>query len=349
MRTRSILAAATAGAVAAALAAAPAQAAPAPIIQGLATPLSISIDHGKIFVTQSFAGKLSRYDTSGSGGTTLYQARPRVGTGAVEAGGPGTLFAVSGRDMEGKKFAKLKHLAVDGTVTTRADMREFERRFNPDGHVTYGFRDLSDRCAAKVPKDVPDAYKGIVDSNPYATTVLPDGTAVVADAGGNDIITVSPSGFRTEIATLPAQRVKWTEARAAVFHLPACTRGHNYWFEPVPTDVELHNGKLYVSVLPGGPEDPSLGARGKVYTIDLDTRDITRIGKGFAGATDLAVSPKGKVYVTELFGNAISTIKDGVRKKVFSVPAPSAIEWHNGHLFATQDTFENGSIVKLTP
>lgn len=349
MRTRSILAAATAGAVVAALSAGPAQAAPAPIIQGLATPLSISIDHGKIFVTQSFAGKLSRFDISGSGGTTLYQGKRGFGVGAVEAAGPGTLFAVSGRDKEGKKFTKLKHLAVDGTVTTRADMREFERRFNPDGHVTYGLRTISDRCAAKVPEEVGDAYKGIVDSNPYATTVLRDGTAVVADAAGNDIITVSPSGFRTEIATLPAQPLKVTKAGAAAFGLPACTLGHNYWFEPVPTDVELYNGKLYVSILPGGPEDPSLGARGKVYTIDLDTREITRIGKGFAGATDLAVSPKGKVYVTELFGNAVSTIKNGVRKKVFSVPAPSAIEWQRGRLFVSQDTFENGSIVKLTP
>ena len=95
----------------------------------------------------------------------------------------------------------------------------------------------------------------------------------------------------------------------------------------MPTDVEVHDGLLYVTTLPGGPEDPSLGARGKVYTVDPATGDVTQIGKGFAGATDLAVSPQGKVYVTELFGGQVSTIKNGVAKKVFSVEQPAAIEW----------------------
>ena len=111
--------------------------------------------------------------------------------------------------------------------------------------------------------------------------MMADGTAVVADAAGNDIITVSPSGFRTEIATLPGQPVKVTKALAHQFGMPGCVVGHKFWFEPVPTDVEVHDGMLYVSTLPGGPEDPSLGARGKVYTVDPDTGDVTQIGKGF--------------------------------------------------------------------
>ena len=61
----------------------------------------------------------------------------------------------------------------------------------------------------------------------------------------------------------------------------ACTVGHKFYFEPVPTDVEVHDGLLYVTTLPGGPEDPSLGARGKVYTVDPATGDVTKIGSGF--------------------------------------------------------------------
>ena len=178
------------------------------------------------------------------------------------------MFTVTGKNAAGKKFAKLKHLARrrhrDHPV---ADLRGFEKKFNPDGHVTYNFRDISDSCAAKVPEQVGGgSYKGIVDSHPFATAMMDDGTAVVADAAGNDIITVSPSGFRTEIATLPGQPKMVTKPLAAQFHLPGCTVGHKFYFEPVPTDVEVHDGLLYVTTLPGGPEDPSLGARGKVYT-----------------------------------------------------------------------------------
>jgi hypothetical protein len=349
MRSRSILAAVAAAGLVAGLAASPAHAADAPLIQGLAGPLAISVDNGKIYVAQSFGGKLSRFGVDGSGGKTLYQRSPKIEIGAVQAEGPGTLFAVTGKNANGK-FAKLQRLATDGTVTTVADLRGFEKQFNPDAHVTYNFRDVSDSCAAKVPEQVGGgSYTGIVDSHPYATAMLPDGTAVVADAAGNDIITVSPSGFRTEIATLPGQPLKVTKALAAQFHMPACVVGHNFWFEPVPTDVEVHDGLLYVSVLPGGPEDPSLGARGKVYTVDPTNGDVTQIGSGFAGATDLAVSPQGKVFVTELFGGAVSTIKAGVAKKVIEVEQPTAVEWYNGRLFVAGGLEGPGWIRKFTP
>jgi hypothetical protein len=301
-------------------------------------------------VAQSAGGKLSRFGTDGSGGTTLFQTRPSVEVGAVEAAGPGTLFALTGKTKAGKKFAKLVHLAKDGTLTTWANMRALEKNRNPDHGVTYGFRQLGSSCASKLPKELgPASYRGIVDSHPYATTRMPDGSAMVAEAAGNDIIHVTPGGHRSVVAVLPAQPLHVTKKIARGLHLPACAAGHTYWFEPVPTDVEYHGGLLYVTTLPGGPEDPSLGARGSVYTVDPASGAWHRIGRGFAGATDLAVSPKGKVYVTELFANAISTIKNGMAKKVFSVPAPSAVEWHNGHLFATTNTFTNGSIVKLTP
>lgn len=350
MRSHSILAAVAAAGLVAGLAASPAQAASAPLVQGLAGPLSLSIDNGKIYVTQSFGGKLSRYGTDGSGGTTLLQRNPKVEIGAVQAEGPGTLFAMTGKTKAGKKYARLMHLGADGTLTVRADLRGFERQFNPDKHVTYNFRDLSDNCAGKVPQEVGGAsYTGRIDSHPYATAMMADGTAVVADAAGNDIITVSPSGFRTEIATLPAQPLKVTRALASQFHFPGCVVGHKFWFEPVPTDVEIHDGMLYVSALPGGPEDPSLGARGKVYTVDPSTGAMKQIGKGFAGATDLAVSPKGKVYVTELFGGQVSTIRNGVAKRAFAVEEPTAIEWHNGRLVVAGGLQGPGWIRTFTP
>jgi sugar lactone lactonase YvrE len=117
----------------------------------------------------------------------------------------------------------------------------------------------------------------------------------------------------------------------------------------VPTDVEVHKGMLYVSTLPGGPEDPSLGARGSVYRINPRNGDWARIGRGFLGATDVAVAPSGQVYVAELFGNKVSTIKNGRSKKVAKVMQPSAIEFAGKKLYATSDTFADtgGKIVRV--
>ena len=68
-----------------------------------------------------------------------------------------------------------------------------------------------------------------------------------------------------------------TREAARQFGLPTCTIGKTYAFEAVPTDVELGpDGMLYVSVLPGGPEDPSLGARGAIYRVSPATGAVHR-------------------------------------------------------------------------
>lgn len=350
MRLRPILAVAAATTAAVGLTAVPASAAAEPLVTGLAGPLSLSVDHGKVVVAQSFGGRLTRYGTDGSGGSLLLKRRPDVEISAVESRGPGVLAGLTGKTKAGKKFARIVRVHGDGSVTTVADMRGFEKRFNPDAHVTYGFRDISDSCANKLPKQLGEpSYTGIVDSHPYSQVRMPDGSIVVADAAGNDLVHVSTSGFRREIAVLPAQPLKVTAARAAGMHLPTCTVGHTYWFEPVPTDVERHGGLLYVSTLPGGPEDPSLGARGKVYTVDPRTGAVHRIGRGFAGATGLAVSPKGKVYVAELFGGAISTIKDGKATRVASVEMPAAVEWYHGKLYVSGGLQGPGYVTAIRP
>lgn len=350
MRLRPILVALVATAAAAAAAvpvAAPAGAAPAPVLDNLVGPLSFSVDHGTIVVTQSFAGRLTRVNTDGSHRVDLLTRPQRVEIGAVETRGPGMLFALSGKTSSGKKFARLVHRDGHGDITTRGSLLAFERRHNPDRSTVYGFRHLSKACAAKVPGGGGKPYHGIVESHPYATAVLGDGSAVVADAAGNDVLRVTRRGKTSALAVLPAQPLRITKARAGHLGLPACTAGHRYWFEPVPTDVEARGGLLYVTTLPGGPEDPSLGARGKVYTVNPRTGAVRRIGRGFLGATGVAVSRGGQVFVAELFANRVSTVVDGRRFTVASVSQPSALEWAGGRLWATRDTFGNASIIRI--
>ena len=82
--------------------------------------------------------------------------------------------------------------------------------------------------------------------------------------------------------------------------------GLDYRFEPVPTDVEIGpDGWLYVSSLPGGPEDGSLGAQGRVYKVNPKSGKVKLVADGFISTVDVAVASNGDVYVAELFTGTI--------------------------------------------
>ena len=170
-----------------------------------------------------------------------------------------------------------------GTTSVVADLLAYETENNPDADVQYGFEEISDECAASLPPDIgPPTYTGIVDSHAYAVA---EGAHkwYVADAGGNDIIAVSSKGEVSTVAVLPPQPFVITAETAGVVGFPECTVGLTYNFEPVPTDVEVSNsGLLYVTTLPGGPEDPSLGARGSVYAVDPSNGEVTHVASGLA-------------------------------------------------------------------
>jgi sugar lactone lactonase YvrE len=132
--------------------------------------------------------------------------------------------------------------------------------------------------------------------------------------------------------------------------MPPCVVGGKFVAEPVPTDVEVGpRGKLYVSTLPGGPEDPSFGARGSVYEVNPWNGRWKQVATGFAGATNLAVTPWGTIYVSELFGNQISKVVGNHGVPLVSVPSPAGLEWFHGKLVAGIDAFASGKIVTITP
>jgi len=159
-----------------------------------------------------------------------------------------------------------------------------------------------------------------------------------------------PTGSISTVAVLPAVPLVVTADAAEMNGLPDCTVGETYYFEPVPTDVELGpDGLLYVSLLPGGPEDPSLGARGRVVTVNPHNGNIRTIAKGFAGATNLAVSGRGTVYVAELFGGQVSRVEDGGPVPVAELPFPAGLEWRHQQLYVSYDVFGPGAIATIAP
>lgn len=341
------LAAATAGAALAAVAfsAAPASAHPAKphhpqhdlhVVKTLASnyvgPLQFAVSGRHVFVADAFTSTLTMIgqdapiavgpDPAQGGDLAAVAVDPRTGALA---------YASSNGDHSKTTLT----ITRPGHRTVVADLSAFERKHNPDGRTQYGVRNPS-QCVqdAFAAMGVPATYRGTVDSHPYAVTALGGGSWAVADAGGNDVLKVDSRGRVSLIAVLPSQPLTVTAEFAAASGLPACTVGITYNFEAVPTDVETgRHGALYVSTLPGGPEGPG-GLSGSVYTIDRWAHPH-RLATGFAGATNLAVDAKGEVYVAELWAGRLSTIRHGQPQPVLDLPGIVAVEYANGHLYAS--------------
>ncbi|MFC7879443.1 ScyD/ScyE family protein [Isoptericola sp. NPDC057391] len=321
-----------------------------PTITDLATdlvsPLSAAAGaHGTSYVTQNFAGLLTEVDRRGRT-SVLHASANGEEVGGVSYRDRTLTFTETSYDEQGNPAGStLRTLRLDrhgdpaGPARTVADLRAYENDRNPDGRVTYGFRNLPASCLEQMPEGFPAEYTGIEDSHPYATTRAWR-TTMVADAGMNAILSVSDRGRIRTVAVLPPQPAVVPPEVVAAWGLPACAGGRTYWFESVPTDVEVGPwGQLYVTTLPGGPEDDSLGARGAVYRVNPLTGSVREVADGFVSATNLAVSPRGDVYVAEMFGGRLSQVKHGGPRTVVEVGAPGAVEWSDGDLLATADAF----------
>jgi uncharacterized protein GlcG (DUF336 family) len=177
----------------------------------------------------------------------------------------GVLYATVGQyssDPEDEgipDFTAVVAIDEDGTVTTVANLWDFERENNPDGTSLY-------------------------DSHPYGITPGPDGALYVADAGANDILRVDPeSGEVSLVAVL--------DPLPGVF--PSETRGGELLADPVPTAILFDDeGNAYVSYLSGAPFIP--GSAGvKMIASDGTVSDYAT---GLTMLTDIRWGPDGNMY-----------------------------------------------------
>jgi len=306
---------------------------PTKVAKKLVTPLSMVVaGDGTAYVSQNFAGLLTAIEPGGRP-EVVFAAKKGTEVGALSMHGATVRFATT----KGKKTA-LWSMRPGGKPSKLADLSAHERDRNPDGDVAYGFEGgLDPACAALMPPEVPASYTGIVESHPYGSTVH-KGTTYVADAAGNTILSVKPNGKVKTLAVLPPVPVVVTAEAAEANGLPACTVGRTFNFEPVPTDVEVGKGGwLYVTLLPGGPEDGSTGAQGRLVKVKVATGKVREVASGFAGATGVAVADNGDVYVAQLFGGQVSRIKAGRTnaKPWAEVMMPAAVEWADGDLYVS--------------
>jgi hypothetical protein len=166
----------------------------------------------------------------------------------------------------------LQRLHPDGRHRTLADLGAFEAANNPD-------------------KDQPDAAEP--DSNPNGLYALNNREAIVADSGGNDILSVTRTGEITLLAVLPFGTAP---APAGVPGLPP--PGTPIPFQPVPTSVAVgEDGSIYISQLTGFPF-PTGGS--KIWRIPAGGGTPEEFASGLTLVTDLAFGADGSLYVVEI-------------------------------------------------
>jgi hypothetical protein len=345
----------TAAAVLATVAvASPAAAAPPPIsisqstlATGLFSPLSLEVTSaGVSYVTQNFAGVLTQVNPDKT--TSTVAAAPGEELSAVSSRNGTVYYAQLAQDHSN---AYLMSVTGGGAPVQIADLWAHENGTNPDSSNTYGFVGLPQSCADQFDPASelgPASYTGIIDTHPYASVATAAGV-YVADAGANAIFKVGYDGAVTTVAVLPPTAPTVVTAElAAQFGFPACVAGASYRFEGVPTDVEVGpDGWLYVTSLPGGPEDASLGMRGSVVKVNPATGQVVTVATGFVGSTNLAVSQKtGAIFVTELFGGPkgtgqVSVVLPWGGKAVAALPvtSPATIELVGTSIYVTRDAF----------
>jgi hypothetical protein len=295
-------------------------------------PFNLAIEDGQVYVAD--------------GATSMVSTIRKDGTLKTAAAGPQP-GEVAGVDAEGGYLAYTATNYATGATTLTvkregrpdvvADLSGYEANVNPDGKQTYGLRPGASQCAKDFAAQAtghPATYTGVVDSHPYSVVFIGHGSFAVADAAANAILKVDRQGNISTLAVLPSQPTKFTADMAKALGAPDCVVGVTYRFEAVPTDVEVDgHGKLLVSTLPGGPEDPSLGARGSVYRVDMKSGHAKRLATGFAGATNLAVAKDGTIYVAELFGGKVSAVRHGHVKTWRMFDQPVSVEVAGNYVY----------------
>jgi hypothetical protein len=220
---------------------------------------------------------------------------------------------LSADDPEWAGFGRLVRVSAGGQWRFVADLGAFEEQANPDPRL--------------------------VDSDPYGVLAVP-GAAVVADAGGNDLLRVDTAGEVSLLAVLP--RVPQANDQ-----------------EPVPTSVVLGpDGAYYVGEMTGAP---FVDGAASIYRVVPGQAPEVYLS-GFKAVIDLAFDSKGNLYVlqhatgpTMLLGpgQLIRVAPDGTRTTVIAgLDRPTSVTvGPDGALYVTNHGLSagGGEVLRIEP
>ncbi len=179
----------------------------------------------------------------------------------------GQLYVSSMGWSDGSSVDRLPHFAAvlrydDGQFTEVGNTWDLEKSQNPEG--------------------------ALVESHTYGLTAGPDGMLWIADAAGNDLLTMDPS---TGEVTLKAVFGPYPGP------IPNPNRGNAMEIEAVPTGVVFLNGNTYVSLLTGVPFLPGLS---RVVQVNTDDGTYEDYATGLTMLTDLKAAPDGNMYAVSM-------------------------------------------------
>ena len=266
------------------------------------------------------SGAVTKIVLSNNSKSRVVQGLPSVGgEGSEGSSGPtdvavaddGTIYVVNSlgadpneRDQAGDPITQLGTVWKQGpsasTPSQFADIAAFERDNDPDKNE---------------PRD-PSDTEPTTDSNPYALTMKSDGTLLVADAGGNDVLGVNSSGTVSLVSALPFQMV---DPPPFLVCQPGQTQdcvppGQQIPMQPVPTSIEvvpsdlpapLGTDTVYIGQLTGFPF-PAGGAN--IYTVNSNSDPHDNLDVAYDNLTnviDTAIGPDGTVYALEFASDGL--------------------------------------------
>ncbi len=226
-------------------------------------------------------------------------------------------FVVQGCVLPSATCGRLFRIGSHNSIHEVANLFAFEGTNNPDG-----------------------LHPG--ESDPYGLLAL-NHQRVVADAAGNDLLSVSDTGAISVLAVFPQRTVSGLQ------------------MDPVPTAVlQASDGSFIVGELNGVPF-PVGGAR--IYRV-VPGHAPTVLADGFTGIIDLAQGPNGSTYVLEIAENSLASgdptgalirvNRDGSRKTIMDqgLSSPTAIAvGDDGDLFISNHGQEAGvgEILRIHP
>ena len=136
-----------------------------------------------------------------------------------------------------------------------------------------------------------------IDSNPYAFVPYRGGFAI-ADAGGNDLLWLSPKGKVSVLAVFPVRRAALTPALAKQTGNPKL---RSILYQSVPSSLAVGpDGALYVGELTGWP---FVRGAARVWRV-VPGREKTVFATGFTNISDLEFDGKD-LLVLEMAANGL--------------------------------------------
>ena len=256
-----------------------------------------------------------------------------LGSGAFTMGWGGdpadraVQFGAAGAD-----FARLGRMNAFGNWSIGENLGDFEMAANPTGDE--------------------------IDSNPYGILALP-GKRIVADAGANDLLEVSPKGQVSVLAVFPNRDVE----PSPILGFPP---GTLISMDAVPTSVALGpDGNYYVGQLAGFPFPAN---DSNVYRVPASGGTADVYAGAFTAIIDVAFGPDGSMYVLEIAKNGlldafifndwtgalIRVAPDGTRTEIAEgalfAPGGVAVD-SDGTLYVTNNSIFTGSgqVLRIKP